>query len=299
MKANFKIILAVSILALASYAVHAEEVTISTYYPSPYGSYENLDTTGNTNLATVDGAVGIGTTSPSAGSKLDVVMNNNNSNIVTINNPYVGVSASSMLMINASNGGLTLAHLSGSYGGSGMYSPGSAYLSAANPGGLSLGTVAGGAPLKLYTGCPTDFCERLRITPAGQVGIGTLNPNPAFLLHVAGRTANTTGVWTNLSDGTLKQNVMDLNGGLNKIEKLRPVTFEWKNAGVMGREKGAHMGFVAQDVEKVLPEWVKTDSDGYKWLQKEGVEALLVQAIQELEERNAALEKRVKSLEAK
>ena len=50
----------------------AEDVTISTYYPSPYGNYKNLETTDNTSLATTGGSVGIGTTSPAAGAKLDV-----------------------------------------------------------------------------------------------------------------------------------------------------------------------------------------------------------------------------------
>jgi len=48
-----------------------ESVTITTYYPSPYGSYNELTTIGNTYLATTTGNVGIGTTSPK--SKLQVV----------------------------------------------------------------------------------------------------------------------------------------------------------------------------------------------------------------------------------
>jgi hypothetical protein len=44
--------------------VFAENITITTYYPSPYGSYNELTTTGNTYLATSSGYVGIGTTNP-------------------------------------------------------------------------------------------------------------------------------------------------------------------------------------------------------------------------------------------
>ena len=42
----------------------AEEITLTTYYPAPYGAYEELSTTGKTCLATTSGNVGIGTTSP-------------------------------------------------------------------------------------------------------------------------------------------------------------------------------------------------------------------------------------------
>ncbi|MBL7081087.1 MAG: hypothetical protein ISS44_00760 [Candidatus Omnitrophica bacterium] len=48
----------------------SDSLTITTYYPSPYGDYNELMTHSNTNLATDEGDVGIGTTSPTQ--KLDV-----------------------------------------------------------------------------------------------------------------------------------------------------------------------------------------------------------------------------------
>ena len=54
----------VGINALAQVAPGPQEVTITTYYPAPYGVYHELTTTGNTYLATEEGNVGIGTTSP-------------------------------------------------------------------------------------------------------------------------------------------------------------------------------------------------------------------------------------------
>ena len=51
------------VCGLAAYAV-AEEITLTTYYPSPRGVYEELRTTKNTFLAIESGNVGIGTTAP-------------------------------------------------------------------------------------------------------------------------------------------------------------------------------------------------------------------------------------------
>lgn len=51
-------------------ALAQETITITTYYPAPYGSYAELTTTNNTYLATEGGKVGIGTTTP--GAKLEV-----------------------------------------------------------------------------------------------------------------------------------------------------------------------------------------------------------------------------------
>ena len=47
-----------------------ETITVTTFYPSPYGVYNEFETHSNTNLATQGGNVGIGTTNPQA--KLDV-----------------------------------------------------------------------------------------------------------------------------------------------------------------------------------------------------------------------------------
>jgi hypothetical protein len=69
---NLKTILTLTLLGLAAYAAYAETISISTYYPSPYGSYQNLAVTSTLNAGTITttGNVGIGTTSP--GVPLDV-----------------------------------------------------------------------------------------------------------------------------------------------------------------------------------------------------------------------------------
>ncbi len=67
------LVLGITVLFLA-FASYADTVTLSTFYPSPYGSYQQLDTTGETHLATDAAAeVGIGVpvgTVP--GAKLDI-----------------------------------------------------------------------------------------------------------------------------------------------------------------------------------------------------------------------------------
>jgi len=69
-KLSRNILLIFSVLVLFASIVFAEDITITTYYPSPYGSYNQLTTQSNTYLATTSGTVGIGTTVPAA--KLDV-----------------------------------------------------------------------------------------------------------------------------------------------------------------------------------------------------------------------------------
>lgn len=52
----------------------AEEITISTYYPAPYGVYRNFKTTEDTYLATESGNVGVGTETPNTKLEVDNVL---------------------------------------------------------------------------------------------------------------------------------------------------------------------------------------------------------------------------------
>ncbi|HNO25070.1 MAG TPA: tail fiber domain-containing protein, partial [Leptospiraceae bacterium] len=135
----------------------------------------------------------------------------------------------------------------------------------------------------------------------GNVGIGTTNPTA--LLHVAGTAGNTSGTWSNLSDERLKKNIFDYKGSLEKVLNLRPVSFEWKE-NKEGKTAGRHIGFIAQEVEKIFPEWVSTMSDGNKWMTPEGMNAVLVQSIREMKSlydheksENAKLKQKLLSVE--
>ncbi|MFC1522066.1 hypothetical protein ACFL6Y_06620 [Elusimicrobiota bacterium] len=61
------------IALIYGFTLVAEKLTITSYYPSPYGAYKELRSTGNSYFATTSGSqVGIGTTAPGANTKLDI-----------------------------------------------------------------------------------------------------------------------------------------------------------------------------------------------------------------------------------
>ena len=67
------------------------------------------------------------------------------------------------------------------------------------------------------------------------------------------------GSWSNTSsDRRVKQNENELSGSLDIIKTLKPKTFEFKNQNRPEIEKGIQIGFIAQDVEEVRPNWVHT-----------------------------------------
>ena len=51
------------------------------------------------------------------------------------------------------------------------------------------------------------------------------------------------------------------------------------------------MGFISQDIEKVMPQWVGVGPEGYNTLHTVGIDALLAEAIKDLKKRNEMLNK--------
>lgn len=100
------------------------------------------------------------------------------------------------------------------------------------------------------------------------------------------------GEWTASSDIAYKTNVNTLQGALEKLLELRGVTYEWKEPEKHGNMTGTQMGMIAQEVEKVFPEWVETDPDGFKLLTIRGFPALVVEAVRSLEARLKSLEEK-------
>lgn len=140
----------------------------------------------------------------------------------------------------------------------------------------------------------------LLIASDGKVGIGAgiTSATLSQALHVVGDAYKTVGgdSWALSSDLRLKQHVAPLSNSLERMLALRGVSFEWRDPAKYGGP-GRHMGFIAQEVEAVLPEWVYDGPDGYKVLATEGFNALAVESMRELKQENDALRSQVQSLE--
>jgi len=85
------------------------------------------------------------------------------------------------------------------------------------------------------------------------------------------------------SDRKLKKNIKDTPYGLDDVLKMRAVEFDWKE-----KRNGVHdIGFIAQEIEKIIPEVVqevqtlKTDGDTHKVVDYGKLTSVLIKAIQE------------------
>ena len=80
----------------------------------------------------------------------------------------------------------------------------------------------------------------------------------------------------NSSDLRFKTNIRTLANPLDSLLMLRGVRHDWRHAEFPNRHFPEHesIGFIAQEVEKIFPELVDTESDGYKKVQYAKVTAL-------------------------
>ena len=67
----------------------------------------------------------------------------------------------------------------------------------------------------------------------------------------------------------------DLSGALDKVAKLRGVTFDWKNSG------RSDIGLIAEEVAEVVPEVVQIDPEGLTGVDYARLTALLIGAVNE------------------
>lgn len=175
--------------------------------------------------------------------------------------------------------------------------------------------------------------EKMRIMASGNVGIGATSPaakldvtdtsttTSAIIVPRAGNFTGTTangmvryntasnlfefyqnGTWVNyttVSDGRLKTNVEPVTHGLDIVKQLNPVFYDWdkKNPRTQSFRDKHEVGFIAQEVEKVLPEVVDQGADSYRSVQYGKIVSVVVAAVKELYSKFLGHDEKIKKLE--
>ena len=148
------------------------------------------------------------------------------------------------------------------------------------------------------------YAKSLVVDNNGNVGIGTTSPS--YKLHIVGVAYASEGLVSDgyissaatstSSDIRLKDNISEISSemALKWLSMLKPKSWSWNSfAGVKGRS----MGFVAQDVEGILPQMIRKRNDsGYLSLDYTQLHALEVSALQSHEKRIEELERENKIL---
>ena len=192
--------------------------------------YAGTSATASNALMTIqgNGNVGIGTDAPTA--KLHV-----------IGSTKLEWSASNSGFIEFQRTGQTTRDAYIGYGGDGN-------------GGIDINSEIATKPIKLTTANGNVLVS----TGTGNVGIGTTAPTQK--LHVIGNII-ASGTITP-SDKRLKSNIKDVSYGVKELLKLKAVSYT-KKFSLDKAEKGEvkEIGFIAQDLQKILPELVTENGD--------------------------------------
>ena len=152
-----------------------------------------------------------------------------------------------------------------------------------NLGGGNYSGVVKSTTVKFLSAGTLDFTGRTiwvdvsGITRTNDLIISNVGAGPAVTdigVDSSGKVVSTT------SDKTLKENITDIDSPLDKVNNLKGIYFEWVDKESGGKDR--KIGFIAQDVEKIVPELVYTYDNGIKTVHYKEMVALLVEAIKEL-----------------
>jgi hypothetical protein len=131
-----------------------------------------------------------------------------------------------------------------------------------------------------YTG--SALTEKMRVTSAGNVGIGTTSP--AYKLDVSG-DIRATGEVIAYSDARVKENVETIPNALEKVTAMRGV-----NYNKIGEQKRS-TGVIAQELLEILPEAVHQDEEGMYSVAYGNIVGVLIEAIKEQQKQIDELKK--------
>lgn len=163
------------------------------------------------------------------------------------------------------------------------------------------GAIVGSA----FSNIPTPGSNTLLV--GAKIGIGTSNPQASF--HTTGdavvsslRAYGEIVSFSDMSDASLKENLVRITDSTQALERVTPVMFQWKRDIFFSERAGTQdVGLIAQDVEQVFPHVIGTLKDPkkedivYKTVKYEKLVPYLINAIQELSERLRSLESILKA----
>jgi hypothetical protein len=133
----------------------------------------------------------------------------------------------------------------------------------------------------------------------GNVGIGTTAPD--LKLSVSGDADKSVGggSWQVFSDERLKNIKGGFKSGLKAVMQLQPIRYQYKPDNALGLISGREqVGFGAQALQKVVPEAVTRNSNGYLMVNNDPILWTMLNAIKEQQQEISELKGQIRKLQA-
>ena len=169
-------------------------------------------------------------------------------------------------------------------------------------GNVSIGTTSNIARIGVvFDGSTDNGCVLRTSTNASGTGFLYFQQDTTSCGSVV-RVGTTSAVtYSSTSDYRLKENITPMMGALNKVARLKPVTYTWKSGGESAE------GFIAHELAEVCPDAVvgtkdELDKDGnpkYQSIDTSFLVATLTAAIQELKAINDTQAETINALTAR
>jgi len=135
---------------------------------------------------------------------------------------------------------------------------------------------------------------------AGSSDVTDKGSNTGFISPNGGGVyqGNNSAAWSITSDARLKKNIVDNTIGLNAISQIQVRNFEYRTADEITdlpkqtaiEISGVQLGAVAQEIQAILPDCVKTESTGVMSVDTTNLTWYLINAVKELNAKITALE---------
>lgn len=132
----------------------------------------------------------------------------------------------------------------------------------------------------------------------GRVGIGNINPGEKLDITNGNGRVSSGYSWLTSSDVRYKKNITTLASSLDKVLAIRGVRYDLTDDSDVIAGSGRHIGFIAQELETQFPEFVVTDSSGYKSVAYDKMTAVLVEAIKDQQSEIETLRSELEALKA-
>jgi hypothetical protein len=106
--------------------------------------------------------------------------------------------------------------------------------------------------------------------------VSTLNVSSTKLFFNPSTGDLSATSFNSLSDATFKENFESIENSFDILEQINTYSFDWKD------NKTKSYGVIAQELEKIMPELVKTNIDGWKTVAYTPLIAILIEAVKRL-----------------
>jgi hypothetical protein len=198
--------------------------------------------------------------------------------------------------------------LVGSFAGAGVTTGGNNILIGREAGSSGTSVTTGSSNVFIgdrTNGNAAGVTNSIIVGTPGSVGKGNsagyINPQGGGVYQ-----GNNSSSWSTTSDRRIKKNIEDNNTGLAEIMQVQVKNFEYRTAdeitelsGTCAIDKqGTQLGVIAQEIQTVLPDMVKTESTGCMSVDPDNMTWYLVNAVKELKHQLDEANARIATLES-